>query len=104
MAISDGNEWYADGRNDPFQIEARNSWYGEAQIRPGYIIMREADYLQERYRDADVNPDCNGDPAECPTFHSGKFLFYSVTVIRNNYFSALARFSLGQINRLFTKR
>ena len=75
MAISDGNEWYADGRKDPFQIEARNGWHEEAQIRPGYIIMRQADYLQQRYRDADVNPECNGDPTECPTIHSGKNAF-----------------------------
>ena len=71
MAIRDGNEWYADGRKDPFQIKARNGWYEKAQIRPGYIIMRRADYLQQRYMDPDVNPECNGDPTECPTFHSG---------------------------------
>ena len=103
MAVKDGNEWYVDGRKKAFPIEARNGWYGEAHIRPGYIIMREADYLQERYRDADINPECNGDPAECPTFHSGKKMnFKLLAVPKMHYFSTLARFSLGQINRLLT--
>jgi len=70
MAVKDGDKWYNDGRQEPFSIEARNGWYSDARIRPGYIIMREADYLQDRYRDPDVNPECNGDRAQCPTFHS----------------------------------
>ena len=73
MAVRDGDKWYHDGRQEPFSIEARNGWYDMARIRPGYIIMREADYLQDRYRDPDVNTECNGDPAQCPTFHSGRF-------------------------------
>ena len=73
MAVKDGDKWYNDGRQEPFSIEARNGWYSDARIRPGYIIMREADYLQDRYRDPDVNPECNGDRAQCPTFHSGRF-------------------------------
>ena len=73
MAVKDGDKWYNDARQEPFSIEARNGWYRNARIRPGYIIMREADYLQDRYRDPDVNTECNGDPAQCPTFHSGRF-------------------------------
>ena len=49
MAVKVGDEWYVDGRKGPFQIEARNGWELEAQIKPGYIIMREADYLKGRY-------------------------------------------------------
>ena len=76
MAVRDGDNWYVDGRKEPYQVDARNGWYGQARIRPGYIIMREADYLQGRYRDADVNPECNGNPVDCPTFHSGKYFIF----------------------------
>ena len=78
MAVKHDNKWYVDGRKEPFDIEARNGWYGHARIRPGYIIMRESDYLEDRYRNRNVNKECNPD---CPTFHSGKFcseLFASI--------------------------
>ena len=89
MAVRDGNEWYVDGRKKPFPIEARNGWYGEAHIKPGYIIMREADFLQNRYRDADINPECNGDPAECPTFHSGNKIHLTCWWLQKCIISAL---------------
>jgi len=72
MAVRDGDKWYHDGRQEPFSIEARNGWYDMARIRPGYIIMREADYLQNRYRNSDVK-GCTGSPPQCPDFHSGIF-------------------------------
>ena len=72
MAVKHDDRWYIDGREEPFDIEARNGWYGHARIRPGYIIMREADYLKDRYLDPNVNKECDPD---CPTFHSGKFEF-----------------------------
>ena len=62
MAVKVGDEWYVDGRKGPFQIEARNGWELEAQIKPGYIIMREADYLKDRYLDLQGTA----------TFHQGK--------------------------------
>ena len=74
MAVRDGDKWYHDGRQEPFSIEARNGWYDMARIRPGYIIMREADYLSDRYRNPEVNKEgCTGNPPQCPTFHSGRF-------------------------------
>ena len=74
MAIKDGDKWYNDARHEPFSIEARNGWYDMARIRPGYIIMREADYLQNRYRNSDVNKEgCTGSPPQCPDFYSGIF-------------------------------
>jgi len=80
MAVKHEDKWYVDGRKEPFDIEARNGWYGHARIRPGYIIMREADYLKDRYLNPNVNKECNG-PNGCPTFHSGKF--YSVLLASN---------------------
>ena len=64
MAVRHGDEWYNDGRKGFFQIEARNGWEFEAQIKPGYIIMREADYLKDRYIDLQ----------DTATFHQGKNL------------------------------
>ena len=77
--------WYVDGRKEPFDIEARNGWYGHARIRPGYIIMREADYLNDRYRDPKVNKE--GCKNGCPTFHSGRFnseLFVSMLTMTSH--------------------
>ena len=59
MAVKHEDKWYVDGRKEPFDIEARNGWYGHARIRPGYIIMREADYLKDRYLNPNVNKECN---------------------------------------------
>jgi len=53
LAVHDGHRWYHDGRKDKWQREARNHWDGRsivtASIRPGYIIMRDADELQNDF-------------------------------------------------------
>ena len=102
MAVKKGDTWYHDGSKEPFPIEARNGWYGNARIRPGYILLRDADYLQDRYRNKNdqviLKQECHGDPAQCPTFHSGRFA--SVMLICHvieTYFSAFARFSVGKV-------
>ena len=72
MAIKDGDKWYNDARHEPLSIEARNGWFDTARIRPGYIIVKETDYLNKRYRDPDVNTEgCTGNPPQCPDLHSG---------------------------------
>ena len=37
MAVRHADKWYIHGEKEPFEIEARNGWYLNARIRPGYI-------------------------------------------------------------------
>ena len=87
MAVKQGDTWYHDGSKEPFPIEARNGWYGNARIRPGYILLRDAAYLEDRYRNRNdqviLDRECNGDPRGCPTFHAGGL--NSVTFVRSGH-------------------
>ena len=71
----------------------------KAHIRPGYIIMREGQYLEEQYR----NETQCGYPGlpKCPTFHSDWFSFSMISSRSElnkteNFSSAVTGFPLGQ--------